>query len=232
MSNVVQCTILSVFASNTVQNIERSTGMGLTFCIIMLLLMSGISLAEDDLGKDYINDARDLDPECQPSSWRGESTTPAPAPPWRPCAVTARPGAGELSLVESWSRDLSTHLWLVQPPRPPRREGQPHPGRPRHLRRLLLRHLLHHLLRYKYFLSTPNIFSRLHPPGGSWLPSHRLARPRTWHSSWTSPSGLVVLGGAAAGAGTSSELLSATSGDTEPHFPLKHETLSVTSHSS
>lgn len=68
MSNVVQCTILSVFASNTVQNIERSTGMGLTFCIIMLLLMSGISLAEDDLGKDYINDARDLDPECQPSS--------------------------------------------------------------------------------------------------------------------------------------------------------------------
>ena len=83
----------------------------------------------------------------------------------------------------------------MQPPRPPRREGQPHPGRPRHLRRLLLRHLLHHLLRYKYFLSTPNIFSRLHPPGGSWLPSHRLARPRTWHSSWTSPSGLVVLGG-------------------------------------
>ena len=76
------------------------------------------------------------------------------------------------------------------------------------------------------------MFSRLHPPGGSWLPSHRLARPRTWHSSWTSPSGLVVLGGAAAGAGTSSELLSATSGDTELHFPLKHETLSVTSHSS
>ena len=69
----------------------------------------------------------------------------------------------------------------------------------------------------------------LHPPGGSWLPSHRLARPRTWHSSWASPSGLVVLGGAAAGAGTTSELLSATSGDTEPHFPLKHETLSVTS---
>ena len=68
MSNVVQCTILSVFASNTVQNIERSTGMGLTFCIIMLLLSSGLSLAEEDLGKVDIDDASDPNPECQPSS--------------------------------------------------------------------------------------------------------------------------------------------------------------------
>ena len=65
MSNVVQF-YLSVL--HTVQNIEHSTGMGLNFCIFMLLLSSGLSLAEDDLGKDGIIDASDPNPECQPSS--------------------------------------------------------------------------------------------------------------------------------------------------------------------
>ena len=65
MSNVVQF-YLSVL--HTVQNIEHSTEMGLTFSIIMLFLWSGSSLAEEDLGKVDIDDASDLDPECQPSS--------------------------------------------------------------------------------------------------------------------------------------------------------------------
>ena len=65
MSNVVQF-YLSVL--HTVQNIEHSTGMGLNFCIIMLLLGSGLSLAEEDLGKVDIDDASDPKPESQPSS--------------------------------------------------------------------------------------------------------------------------------------------------------------------
>ena len=64
MSNVVQF-YLSVL--HTVQNIEHSTGMGLTF-YLMCLLVSGSSLAEEDLGKVYIDDVSDPKPESQPSS--------------------------------------------------------------------------------------------------------------------------------------------------------------------
>ena len=58
---------------------------------------------------------------------------------------------------------------------------------------------------------------------GSWDYSHQLETFRYNHVSWSSPEGVVLMGGA--GAYQASELLSDNSEDSTTHFPLKHRTL-------
>ena len=62
--------------------------------------------------------------------------------------------------------------------------------------------------------------------GGSWAPSHTLQvqtnlQGRGGHLAWSSPDGVVLLGGWFDAQNTT-ELLSDTTGDSTPHFPLKH----------
>ena len=62
--------------------------------------------------------------------------------------------------------------------------------------------------------------------GGSWAPSHTLQvqtnlQGRGGHLAWSSPDGVVLLGGWFDAQNTT-ELLSDTTGDSTTHFPLKH----------
>ena len=58
---------------------------------------------------------------------------------------------------------------------------------------------------------------------GTWVYTHQLETFRYDHVSWSSPEGVVLMGGA--GAYQASELLSDNSEDSTIHFPLKHRTL-------
>ena len=57
---------------------------------------------------------------------------------------------------------------------------------------------------------------------GSWNQSHHLQEERADHTSWRSPSGLVLMGGQFSSYNT--ELLSDITGDSAEHFPLRYET--------
>ena len=57
---------------------------------------------------------------------------------------------------------------------------------------------------------------------GSWSQSHHLQEERADHTSWVSPSGLVLMGGQFSSYNT--ELLSDITGDSAEHFPLRYET--------
>ena len=57
---------------------------------------------------------------------------------------------------------------------------------------------------------------------GSWIQSHHLQEERADHTSWVSPSGLVLMGGQFSSYNT--ELLSDITGDSAEHFPLRYET--------
>ena len=58
---------------------------------------------------------------------------------------------------------------------------------------------------------------------GSWVYSHQLEVFRYGHVSWSSPAGVVLMGGA--GADQTSELLSDNSETSTIYFPLKYRTL-------
>ena len=55
--------------------------------------------------------------------------------------------------------------------------------------------------------------------GGSWSPSHQLVEKRRNHCSWSSPSGILMMGGSDSIKTT--ELLDDTTGDSLMSFPLK-----------
>ena len=57
---------------------------------------------------------------------------------------------------------------------------------------------------------------------GSWIQSHHLQEERADHTSWVSPSGLVLMGGQFSSYNT--ELLSDITGDSAEHFTLRYET--------
>ena len=59
---------------------------------------------------------------------------------------------------------------------------------------------------------------------GSWVRSHSLQSPRTHHCAWSSPSGLLLLGGSDQSSGSSrtTELLSNITQNSAPHFDLKY----------
>ena len=57
---------------------------------------------------------------------------------------------------------------------------------------------------------------------GVWTTSHSLREDRWEHSAWTSPAGVVLLGGMNTDPSTSSELLSDSTGTSSVYFPLKY----------
>ena len=60
---------------------------------------------------------------------------------------------------------------------------------------------------------------------GSWTPSHQLVKQRSWHSSWASPAGTLLIGGGYDDHGmNTTELLDANTGDSVTSFPLKYDT--------
>ena len=64
---------------------------------------------------------------------------------------------------------------------------------------------------------------------GSWVTSHNLQYPRYWHSSWASPSGVVLIGGRVYTNGAyvsydHTELLSEDDDTTSTSFPLRNST--------
>ena len=56
---------------------------------------------------------------------------------------------------------------------------------------------------------------------GSWEETH-LTQPRTAHTAWGSPQGIILLGGWHSGTGTTSEILT-ESGETTPGFNLNYD---------
>ena len=60
--------------------------------------------------------------------------------------------------------------------------------------------------------------------GSGWQESHQLQKMREDHSSWRSPAGLLLMGGADFGTQTSTEILSATDSSTTSSFTLEYDT--------
>ena len=58
---------------------------------------------------------------------------------------------------------------------------------------------------------------------GNWLETHTLEKQRRVHTSWSSPDGIMVIGGYDSEAYTATEILTDT-GDTTPGFPLDYNT--------
>ena len=59
---------------------------------------------------------------------------------------------------------------------------------------------------------------------GFWLESHTLGISREYHTSWNGPEGVLLLGGWAGNAHTTTELLSSSASNTTPGFTLPYST--------
>ena len=59
---------------------------------------------------------------------------------------------------------------------------------------------------------------------GSWEDSHSLAQEREGHSAWSSPQGIMILGGEDSNSRTTTEILT-ENGDTTPGFNLDYRTM-------
>ena len=69
----------------------------------------------------------------------------------------------------------------------------------------------------------PSTCVRLSAEAGGWVLSHNLLQTRYHHSSWQSPAGLLLLGGAYPGTGFTTELLSSDS-TSSYSFTLDYDT--------
>ena len=68
----------------------------------------------------------------------------------------------------------------------------------------------------------PTVQSCISLTGSDWTTSHQLVESRWGHSSWSSPAGLILMGGYDSGKTT--ELLSDTSSSSSPSFDLEYDT--------
>ena len=59
---------------------------------------------------------------------------------------------------------------------------------------------------------------------GQWETSHQLGVQRSYHMSWDSPAGIIIMGGADIEAQQTTEILSPNSSTTTPAFPLPYTT--------